>query len=509
MSSHPHPHQHPVVEHDDLQRKLKARHLTMIAIGGAVGTGLFVAPDDQPGRARRAYAGGRLLRHLQRAVRGRGLWLRAWLELLVQPRGHDRRGAGGGAASDAVLVPARLRHGVEHGLPAVDVWPQCLLGTRLRRGRVLVRADQGGHDPDLPGGRPDDDLRPHARRPAVRLAQLHAGRCAFRWRHPRHVRRCHDRRVLLPGHGNGRCGRRRSRRPGTHHPARHPPDLLAHPAVLRAGDPDHRCADSLHRPQPATQRRHRHRRQPLRAGVPPRRAGLRCRPDECRGADRPALRRHLQHVRLHPDPLRPGGQRAGATRAGAALRQRRALRRAVRHHRRRRPVLPQFAVWRQGGLPVAAEHVRHDWLYRLARHRHQPLPLSPRAGAPGLQAVRPGLPFTALPVWPHLCHRAVRGNRAGPELPGLLRRARALAGNSRHLYRRAAVPGSLAWLSAGQEDAADRLRGYAVQLQAGSRGGAGCSFTAKALVHRQQCRITRQIHIAAADDDANPLARQR
>ncbi|SPA40455.1 lysine-specific permease, APC family [Cupriavidus taiwanensis] len=39
----PHGHQHPVVEHDDLQRKLKARHLTMIAVGGAVGTGLFVA----------------------------------------------------------------------------------------------------------------------------------------------------------------------------------------------------------------------------------------------------------------------------------------------------------------------------------------------------------------------------------------------------------------------------------------------------------------------------------
>jgi amino acid permease len=41
--SHAHEHQHPVVEHDHLKRKLKARHLTMIAIGGAVGTGLFVA----------------------------------------------------------------------------------------------------------------------------------------------------------------------------------------------------------------------------------------------------------------------------------------------------------------------------------------------------------------------------------------------------------------------------------------------------------------------------------
>jgi len=60
MSSHPHPHQHPAVEHDDLQRKLKARHLTMIALGGAIGTGLFVASgasiaQSGPGGALLAY----------------------------------------------------------------------------------------------------------------------------------------------------------------------------------------------------------------------------------------------------------------------------------------------------------------------------------------------------------------------------------------------------------------------------------------------------------------------
>ena len=36
-------HENQETNYDDLQRKLKARHLTMIAIGGAVGTGLFVA----------------------------------------------------------------------------------------------------------------------------------------------------------------------------------------------------------------------------------------------------------------------------------------------------------------------------------------------------------------------------------------------------------------------------------------------------------------------------------
>ncbi len=74
-----------------LRRELKARHLTMIAIGGSIGTGLFVAsgatisqagpggallsyiliglmvyfPDDQPRRAGGVYAGIRFLRHLR------------------------------------------------------------------------------------------------------------------------------------------------------------------------------------------------------------------------------------------------------------------------------------------------------------------------------------------------------------------------------------------------------------------------------------------------------------
>lgn len=65
LSPHPHDfpprHQHPVVEHDDLQRKLKARHLTMIALGGAIGTGLFVASGSTiaqagPGGALLMYA---------------------------------------------------------------------------------------------------------------------------------------------------------------------------------------------------------------------------------------------------------------------------------------------------------------------------------------------------------------------------------------------------------------------------------------------------------------------
>ena len=34
---------HPQTAADHLRRKLKTRHLTMIAIGGSIGTGLFVA----------------------------------------------------------------------------------------------------------------------------------------------------------------------------------------------------------------------------------------------------------------------------------------------------------------------------------------------------------------------------------------------------------------------------------------------------------------------------------
>ena len=56
---HDTPHPHPAKEH--LRRKLKTRHLTMIAIGGSIGTGLFVASGASisqagPGGALAAYA---------------------------------------------------------------------------------------------------------------------------------------------------------------------------------------------------------------------------------------------------------------------------------------------------------------------------------------------------------------------------------------------------------------------------------------------------------------------
>ncbi|MEG2200252.1 MAG: gamma-aminobutyrate permease, partial [Anaerovorax sp.] len=53
----------PEIKKDEkkLQRSLKSRHLNMIAIGGAIGTGLFVALGDSlstagPGGALAAYA---------------------------------------------------------------------------------------------------------------------------------------------------------------------------------------------------------------------------------------------------------------------------------------------------------------------------------------------------------------------------------------------------------------------------------------------------------------------
>ena len=52
---------HPQTAADHLRRKLKTRHLTMIAIGGSIGTGLFVASGTSiaqagPGGALAAYA---------------------------------------------------------------------------------------------------------------------------------------------------------------------------------------------------------------------------------------------------------------------------------------------------------------------------------------------------------------------------------------------------------------------------------------------------------------------
>lgn len=100
-----------------LRRALKARHLTMIAIGGSIGTGLFVASGATiaqagPGGALLSYiliglmvyflmtSLGELAAfmpvsgsfcHLRREICRRGLWFRTRLELLVQ-LGGDHRG---------------------------------------------------------------------------------------------------------------------------------------------------------------------------------------------------------------------------------------------------------------------------------------------------------------------------------------------------------------------------------------------------------------------------------
>ena len=121
-----------------LRRALSARHLTMIAVGGSIGTGLFVAsgatvaqagpgraaglradrhhglfPDDQPGRAGRGHAGFRLVLDLWRALRRRRLRFRAGLELLVQLGRHGGGGSGGRAAGDGLLVPRHSRRVLE------------------------------------------------------------------------------------------------------------------------------------------------------------------------------------------------------------------------------------------------------------------------------------------------------------------------------------------------------------------------------------------------------------
>ncbi|MGY4655761.1 amino acid permease [Ewingella americana] len=100
-----------------LRRELKARHLTMIAIGGSIGTGLFVASGATvsqagPGGALLSYAligimvyflmtslgelaafmpvSGSFSTYGSKYVEA-GLWFRPWLELLVQLGGDHRR----------------------------------------------------------------------------------------------------------------------------------------------------------------------------------------------------------------------------------------------------------------------------------------------------------------------------------------------------------------------------------------------------------------------------------
>ena len=118
--------------------------------------------------------------------------------------------------------------------------------------------------------------------------------------------------------------------------------------------------------------------------------------------------------------------------------------------RRRRAVLLHLDLRRPDGLPLAAQHLGHDRLHRLARHRHLPLPLPQGLRRAGPLARRATLPRHALPARAAVRLRALPGDHARAELPGVHGRRDRLVERRRHLHRHPAVLHHLVRLPLGQ-----------------------------------------------------------
>lgn len=356
---------------------LRQRHLAMIALGGAIGAGLFVGSGfgiaaagpgilvsyvclrrpDRPGdaHARRDVGGPPGHRLVRRArapgVRAVGRAARRMDVLGAARRERRRRGRRGrahrrrlGACRAGLGVGGRLHERVHREQPGGR--------TELRRAGVLVRRPQDRRDrrfsrarrrrPRRSAARPPvtGDRPPHRRRrlPAARLARRRGRHGGGRLR------------VRRPGDGDHRRGR--VRRPGPGGPCGRTGRHVAGRRLLPRLDGRHRHPRSVERPgrrrRPVRRRGREHRRPRRRrsdGGGRPRRAPV--------GDER-------QHLRLLAHAVRPGRTRRRTPRPGPG-----ADRRPVRGRPRLRRVRlrlgrpqPALAAY---GLPVPAQlHRRRD-----------------------------------------------------------------------------------------------------------------------------------------------------
>lgn len=162
-----------------LTRALASRHIFMLSLGGVIGTGLFMGSgvtinQGGPAGAVLAYLVAGVLMYLvmvclgelsvQMPVSGSfqahatrfigpatGFmigWV-YWMKLGL----HGRPGIHRGRDAHDPLVPGGARVAMVGFLRGRAVLPQCPGDPRLRRGRVLVRRDQGGGDPGVHRGR--------------------------------------------------------------------------------------------------------------------------------------------------------------------------------------------------------------------------------------------------------------------------------------------------------------------------------------------------------------------
>ena len=327
----------PAGSANQLQRVLKARHLTMIALGGAIGTGLFIASgaaiaEAGPGGALLVYLViGLMVYFIMTSLGELATFMPVSGSFCTYASRYVDPGFGfalgwtfwfSWATVVAVdVVAAQLVMAYWFPDSPGWIWSVAFLaltfglnafGARLRRIRILVRADQGHRRAVLHRRGPGHAGRHHPQRRPDRPGQLERGRRALR-RQLRHLGgRGHGGGLFVPGHRAGRRGRRRIRKPAPQRAARHQPRVLAHPAVLRAGHPDHRPAHSLYRSATAAQRGRRHRRQPVHAGVPARRPAVGGDGHERGHPDLGAVGRQLRHVRRHAHAVQHGRGRPGA-----------------------------------------------------------------------------------------------------------------------------------------------------------------------------------------------------
>ncbi|SOT42446.1 Lysine transporter (fragment) [Burkholderia cenocepacia] len=361
---------------------------------------------------------------------------------------------------------------VGRGLPRADLPAQYAVGARLRRIGILVLADQGRHRDRIHRGRAADRGRRARDRASGRLAQLHDRRRAVRRRRARDDERRADRGLLVPRHRAGRHHGRRIGKPAQDDPARGEADFLADHAVLRARDLRDRPAGAVHRSEPAEERRDRHRREPVHAGVQPCGVPARGRRDEPGDPDGRAVGRQFRHLRGDADAVQPRIGRARAGHVRDAVAGRRAAQRAVRDDGRRRVVLPHVADQQPAHLSVAAEYGRHHRLHRVARHRGLPLPVPQGIPEAGLSARPAAVSREMVSVRAVVRDRDLHRDFAGPGLPGILRGAHRLDGSAVDLCVDSAVRRDLVGVSPRAQEPARALRrdGHRAVARALGRG---------------------------------------
>jgi amino acid permease len=185
-------------EHNQVTRSLKTRHLSMIALGGSIGTGLFVASGGAiagagPGGAILAYLGiGVMVFFLMTSLGEMATYIPVsgsfseYASRFVDPAVGFALGwnywfnwaitVAVDIATTAIVMHFWLPHGawVDHqsGFSRVDFYHQHYFSQKFWRNGILVVVDQSDHGHCFPDCRRVDDFWDF-RWPAYRLFQLH------------------------------------------------------------------------------------------------------------------------------------------------------------------------------------------------------------------------------------------------------------------------------------------------------------------------------------------------